>query len=172
MNNKNEPEMSRLREEDRLEKAWFADAEEQTPDTLGHFIKSIMELPHSYGTVCHAVAACAMAAIYAADNEPNGGITGFQSGVVMWDIIRQMNYRGNKTGLRIIDYDNLLYPQYEDRFDRTINKRVWELLQKEAKEKLESHQDAHPDVIEHWRSIVAGVVPFGLTVESTEDQNK
>ena len=163
-----EPKTGLLREEDHPEKEWFAEADKQTTDTLGDFIKSLMALPHDYGTVCHAVAACALAAVNAADHEPNGGITGFQASFVMWDIVKQMNYPGNKTSLRLINYDDLLYPQYAHKFDRTIKKGVWELVQKTAKENLDAKQNAHPDVIKHWESIVAGNVPFGLTVESEE----
>ena len=95
------------------EKEWFKQAKKQTIETLPEFMNHIMnDYCHDYGTVCHAVAACAMAAVYAANHHPSGGITGFQAGFVMWDIIRQTNYPSNKCGMKLIDYDNMLYPQY------------------------------------------------------------
>ena len=38
------------------------------------------------------------------------GITGFQASFVMWDFIKGWSYKDNKCGLKIIDYDNMLYP--------------------------------------------------------------
>ena len=94
------------------------------------------------------------------------GITGFQASCVMWDIIRDWQYPHNKTGLRIVDFDDMLYPQYERKFDKIINHETWKALQKEAKENLEKDTNCvHPDVRAHWQSIVDGNVPFGFTVE-------
>ena len=39
-----------------------------------------------------------------------------------------------RVGKELIDYENMLYPQYEDYFTKhTISKYVWENLQKEAR---------------------------------------
>lgn len=149
-----------------LEKEWFEQARKQTVETLPKFIRHIMcDYKHDYGTVCHAVAACALAGMWAADNTEQGGITGFQSGFVMWDIVKQMCYTGNKCGLKITNYDDFLYPQYEEKFDRKISKRIWESLQKEAEYQLKERAKAHPTVKQHWQSIVDGHVPFGFKVE-------
>lgn len=82
----------------------------------------------------------------------------------MWDFIKNWKKVDNKCGLRLIDYDDMLYPQYEEKMDKTISKANWEVLQKEAKKKLETVKEAHPKVIEHWQSIVEGNVPFGYKV--------
>ena len=158
---------TKVTEEMRPEKEWFKQAEKQTLKTLPDFINHVMnDYSHDYGTVCHAVAACALAAAWAANEEPNGGITGFQASFVMWDFIKQWSFTHNKTGLRIVDFDNMLYPQYENKFNKTISKDLWERLQDEAKNLLaESGRNANPAVVSHWKSISAGVVPFGYTVE-------
>lgn len=150
-----------------LEKEWFQEAKKQTRDTLGQFIDHLMtDYQHDYGTICHAIAAAALAATYAADNSPQGGITGFQAGFIMWDFIKQWMYPTNTCGLKIVDYDNMLYPQYERHFDKTIPSHTWELLQAQAKEllKTEAH-DAHNEVYKHWQSIANGQVPFGYIIE-------
>jgi hypothetical protein len=67
------------------------------------------------------------------------------------------------TPLRLLNYENLLYPQYEDKFEKIISKDTWEWLQKEAKKKLKER--AHPIVKKHWKNIVAGNIPFGFKVE-------
>ena len=157
-----------ITEEEHLEKDWFAEASKQTLDTLPDFMKRVMDdYTHDYGTLCHAIAACAIAAACAANemDGARGGITGFQAGFVMWDFIRQWKYTSNKCGLRIIDYDNMLYPQYEDRFQKTISANTWNGLIKQAEENLKNRQNAHPKVIAHWESIKNGHVPFGYEVK-------
>lgn len=153
-------------EEMHLEKEWFAEAKKQTIESLPNFINHIMnDYVHDYGTVCHAVSACALAAAWAANASENGGITSFQAGFVMWDFIRQWCYTSNETGLRILDYDNMLYPQYADTFTaKTIRKDTWNKIQDIAKENLKTRISAHPNVIAHWENIVKGIVPFGFTV--------
>lgn len=133
-------------------------------DELTDFLKYVEENCNcGYGEAPRAMAQAALAvAWYLADRF---GITGFQSGFVMWDFIRDWAYSSNKCGLRILDYDNMLYPQYEDKFCKTtINRHTWSALQKEAKERLRDSAYASPTVIRHWESIAKGVVPFGYTV--------
>lgn len=93
------------------------------------------------------------------------GITGFQAGFVMWDFITDWQFRNNKCGLKIVDFDNMLYPQYDDKFDKTISSSVWNSLQEQAKKELDDHDHAHPNVKAHWQSIVDGIVPFGYRVK-------
>ena len=62
----------------------------------------------------------------------------------MWQLIRHRSYPGNKTGLRIIDYDKFLYPQYEDDFtQKAISKSMWECIQKEAENNIKEADEAH-----------------------------
>ena len=157
--------MKAITEEMHLEKEWYKEAGEQTTDTLNSFINYIMnDYGHDYGTVCHAFAACALATIHACNKAEQGGITMFQASAVMWDIVGQLLYPNNKCGLRMIDYDDMLYPQYDDKFDKTIDSYTFNALQNEAKELLEK-DSAHPHVIAHWQSIVDGVVPFGYKIK-------
>lgn len=155
-----------ITEEMHLEKEWFEQAEKQTVDTLPAFIKHVMnDYGHDYGTVCHAIAACALAAVEAANKLPTGGITGFQAGFVMWDFVRKLNYPINKCGLRIIDYDDFLYPQYQHKHDKVISQATWDTIQRQAHKKLKTAHDVNPYVKAHWQSIVDGNVPFGYSVK-------
>lgn len=151
-----------------LEKEWFADAKKQTIETLPNFMNHVLnDYCHDYGTICHAITACSIAAAWAADNSEHGGITGFQASCVMWEFVRQWSYPNNKCGLKIIDFDNMLYPQYEVKFiEQEISKKVWESLQEQAKELLETKTVASDRVIRHWQSIAKGIVPFGYTVKN------
>lgn len=157
-----------ITEEMHLEKEWFANAKKQTLETLPAFMKHVLnDYCHDYGTICHAISACAIAAAWAADGSEQGGITGFQAGFVMWDFIRQWRYSSNKSALKIIDYDDMLYPQYEYKFtNKEIPQSIWESLKKQAEELLREEKTyAHETVIEHWQRIIDGNVPFGYTVK-------
>lgn len=93
------------------------------------------------------------------------GITGFQASCAMWDFIKSYTYTSNECGMKLIDYDTMLYPQYDYRFEKIISKDVWELLKNKAKEKLEKDgNNACERVVEHWKSIINGNVPFGYVV--------
>lgn len=161
-----------ITEDMRLQDEWYKRAYSMKPDNFPEFFRELTEdYEHDYGTVCHAMAAIGLAAMWAFNNSEGarGGITGFQAGCVMWQVIFHMNYENNKCGLKILDMDNLLYPQYEYKF-RTIDEKTWRALQKEVRKKIseskEAHENsAHPAVMEHWQSIAAGKVPFGLRVE-------
>lgn len=116
-----------------------------------------------YGEAPRAIARAALATAWYLAGE--FGITGFQAGFVMWDFIFGWNYPTNKCGMKIVNYDDMLYPQYQDKFEKVISKDAWEALQKEAAERLKENEWARPDVKSHWQGIVDGVVPFGYKVK-------
>ena len=136
----------------------------KTFDDLTAFLKYVEENCNcGYGEAPRAMAQASVAVAWYLANK--FGITGFQAGFVMWDFICDWLYSNNKCGLKIVDYDDMLYPQYEDKFQKTISSYVWADLQKQAKQNLEDSGYAHPNVIAHWQSIVDGNVPFGYEIE-------
>ena len=161
-------EKKAITEDMRLQYEWYKKAKYIKPDDFPEFFRELTEdYIHDYGTVCHAMAAVGLAAMFAFNNSEGarGGITGFQAGCVMWQIIRHMNYEDNKCGLRILDMDNLLYPQYEYKFC-SIGRDTYEAVKKEAQKRLsEKRATTHPSVVAHWESIVNGKIPFGLIIE-------
>lgn len=132
-------------------------------EDLTAFLKDVEEnYGNGYGDAPRAIAQAAVAvAWHLADVY---GITGFQAGFVMWDFIRDWNYSSNKCGMKITDYDNMLYPQYGYKFEKTISTDTWHALKEEAKKRLAERGEVHPNVKAHWENIVAGNVPFGYTV--------
>lgn len=154
-----------ITEEMNLHKQWYKDAKEQTLETLPAFLKELSEHKHDVGTIVHAITASALAAAFAMNASPQGRISVCQGWFVTVQFIFNLWYTTNKCGLRILDYDDMLYPRNEVLFRKTITSKVWESLQEEAKNKLEKESaHAHPDTIVHWQSIVDGVVPFGYEV--------
>lgn len=157
----------------KIKAEWFREAKQvKNEEELAKFIHHLLnDYQHDYGTVVRAISAMALAAAWM--GAAKEGITGFQASFVLWDFIKNWSYPNNKTGLRIIDYDKMLYPQYEKNFaGKIITKATWELLQKEAKNRLENipfELSTNPTKVQaHLQSIVDGVVPFGYEVE-TED---
>ena len=157
----------KISEEEGIHKAWYDEAHGITVATLPKFINHLLtDYEHDYGTICHAIAAGSIATAYAMNkDEKQGGITGFQAGAIMWKFIQQWNYPVNKTGLRIIDYDNLLYPQYADKFQNILTPNQAEIIKNEAAVLLrENREYAHPDVLRHWERLAQGELPFGFIV--------
>ncbi len=157
-----------ITEKDNIHQEWMKRAKTITLKDLPEFLRELTEdYEHDYGTICHAIAAAAIGAAWAVEKSPQGGITGFQAGAITWELLK--GWGGidlGKSGTRITNFDNLLYPQFDYHFN-TINKSVWETVQSMAKEKLETENLEHvsKNVINHWKSIATGNVPFGLTIK-------
>lgn len=149
-----------------LRKQWRAEASKQTLDTLPAFLKKLSEEEHTYDTIVLAIASAAQGAAWAIEHSPNGGITGFQAGGVMWEFIR--GWMSFDQPMRLLKFEEMLYPQYAYHFDRTISSETWQWLQDEAKKRLSERADRthlSESVKAHWQSIADGVVPFGFTVK-------
>lgn len=137
----------------------------KTIEDLAAFIKNVEEnYNYDYGVAPRSIAQATAAVAWYLTGKM--GITGFQAGFVMWDFIKDWQYSGNECGLRIVNYDDMLYPQHDDKFEKTISLSVWSNLKKQAKKNLEERSEhTHPAVLAHWQSIVDGVVPFGYVVK-------
>ena len=156
-----------IKEEDGIHKEWYKKAKEQSLESLPAFLKHLTEdYKHDYGTICHAVASAALAAANAVDHSPGGGITGFQAGAIMWEFVQHwLGYEDEP--LRLVKYEEMLYPQYEHSFAKTISKDTWEWLRERAKSLL-SEQHGISSVRIHWESIAGGKVPFGYRVREAD----
>lgn len=134
------------------------EASEQTLDTLPKFINHLMnDYEHDYGTSVKAVTAAMLGTFWAFDKQE--GFTGFQIGFIPWMMMNEF-WGESEVGRKVINFDNMVFPQYEDRFRNTISKELFERLQERASKFIEEG-DLHPDVKKHMESIVAGEVPFG-----------
>lgn len=150
-----------------LRDQWMSEAKGQTLDTLPAFLRKLADHPHDYGTICRAIAAGAVAAANALDKDAkHGGITGFQAGCVMWDIIIGWGVvsEGDMPTLR--KYADLLYPQYDYKW-HVLSSETWAELQKKARDLLRSQGNSphvHPAVLARWQEVADGRVPAGFTV--------
>ena len=133
-----------ITEEMKIHEVWYKEAKDMTLEGLPEFINHLMnDYGHDYGTICHAMAAGGIATMEAMNNSDQGGITGFQAGAIMWEFIRNWRYRNNKTGLKLVDYDRFLYPQYEESFRKNIGAYTWAAIQKEAAAQIKEADEQH-----------------------------
>lgn len=144
---------------------WYERAAKiKSTEELKAFMDELLAYGHDYGTICHAIGASMCAALWAVNASPSGGITGFQAGCIKWLVLEKAFYV--KSPARLLDYNDLLYPQMSDKFT-SITPETWAEVQAKAREQLaeiEKEELASPSVISHMRSVVEGVVPFGLRV--------
>lgn len=152
--------------DENLRDKWYELAAETNDlNQLTTFIGHLMnDYTHDYESYVHAVSASAMATIHLTGHD----LSGFQAGCVMWEIVREMMFKNNQTGMTLINYDDFLYPQYKYKFERSISEETWKLIQEAAANKLaeaaKNQEYVNPKVIDHWTSIVCGNVPFGYSV--------
>ena len=119
---------------------------------------------HTYDSAVHATSALAIAGgNLGASTE---GITGVQASAVKFDFLRQWDYIGVNVGLQVINYDDLLYPQYVEKFPlKVIKKDMWLALQRACKERLEvDGKNACYKVRQYWGDICNGIIPSSLVV--------
>ena len=147
-----------------LRDSWYKQAEKQTLETLPAFMEMLAEFQHDYNTAPYAITAAALGASWAMDKTPHCGITGFQAGCIMWEYIQNWGLSYKNKPLRMINYDEMLYPQYQRHFEKVITEDTWNYLQYQANKHLKECDCACDEVKEHWKSIIDGKVPFGYTV--------
>jgi hypothetical protein len=148
---------------------WYNEARKVTLASLPDFIRSVMnDYNHDYGTICKAIGACCVAAGYAANREPQAGITGFQSGAVMWEFIQHWGGYDNSVGMKLLDYSDMIYPQMQSKYEKTLRQRTVDLLKIKAQKQLDKwggeEATVAPSVLAHVRFIAQGGIPFGYTV--------
>lgn len=147
---------------------WYERAKNQTLETLPTFLKELADYPKDYNTSVYAIGAAAVAASWAMNNEGcYGGITGFQGGCVMWEYVE--HWMGYKGPMKLTQYNDMLYPQYAYRYDKTMTEDTWVWLKQEARKNLEEWMegkcDPNPRVTNHWLKIVNGEMPYGYILE-------
>lgn len=153
-------ERQTITEEMGVHKEWAGKWPKSLDELTEHVRHVTEDYEHDYGTCVYAAAAAAQAAYnYVAHVE---GMTVFQMSCVMWELVRDL-HSGDGSPLRLVDYENLLYPQYAYKFQPTISTETWEWAQEKAMKNL-AEREACKEVRDHWKDIASGLVPFGLTV--------
>lgn len=126
-------------------------------EELSTYIKDLAEYKHDYNTSGYAIYKALLSTEQLMAHLL--GTTGFQHGYAQMQYM--MVTRGSKTGICVVDYDNLLYPQYDviGRITESIDKvkkskefkeHVKSLIAKDDKSKFK----AHADVRKHWEDLL------------------
>ena len=133
----------------------------ETTDELVEYIDGLTEREHDYATCVYAMSMAAVAAFYYVAKKL--GVTGFQASMADMDVLRRT--RHIEHGFYLREYEDLLYPQYADKFEKTITLDTWRDLQEAAQKRLDEPASAATRVREHWQGIVDGNVPHGFVIE-------
>lgn len=142
---------------------WGKRAREQTLETLPAFLLELTErYQHDYGTIVHACTLAAVAAARAVDRSPQGGITGFQHGAVMWRFLKE--WMEESGPMQLVRYESLLSPHGTERLlKREITRDTFEWLQEEARKRLPGSGRGSAEQ-RHLERIVAGEPPEGFAI--------
>lgn len=144
-------------------------AEVRTTDDFAALIREMEQDEFDYGRIVYACAAAAIAGFNVMNRTKNGGITGFQAGCLMWEMVKKFGMF-SEGPLKIIDYGKLLYPQSDDDFAHDLSAESMAELQKRATDMLSKDSGfAHPAVMERWREIAAGDFPDFIVASPTEE---
>lgn len=151
-----------------MEKAWHG---VDTPDVLRSFALELASQTESAkgrddASGIAADAASALAVASACMFAKMFSMTAYQKSRVMWNIVDALTDAEHDCGLKMVNYNHMLYPQYEDEFSGILPRQVWEALRTKAAETLSAKGDGElcEEVRSHLQSIADGKVPFGHSV--------
>lgn len=146
--------------------AVYAKAEKvKTAEDFAVLIAEMEQDEFDYGRIVYACAAAAIAGFNVMNRTKNGGITGFQAGCLMWEMVRKFGMF-SEGPLRIQDFDHLRYPQYDDQWAVTISPESAGELQKRAAEVAGKNPEfVSPNVMRRNQDIAAGRFPSFVTVK-------
>lgn len=121
-----------------------------TIEELTEYIESLVNKNHDYGTCVYAMSMASIATFRYISSKL--GVSGFQASCADLDFISRT--RGYKLGFMLINYEDLLYPQYKHRvptWDSLTIKHA-EKLAEAAKKQLDGQ--LHPDVRARFLEII------------------
>ena len=134
----------------------FSKMEKPWPDNIQELTSYIEEVKEKYNTSYNdAVYGPALAAIAAFNyTATQMGLSAFQADYS--EMLSLEKIRNIKHGFEILNFDNLLYPQYLKDFNlsaETLIRKNLDELKKAAKEELERSPSAAQEVRAHWTYI-------------------
>ena len=98
----------------------------KTKKDLDELLSEVIESKDlCYGKIVYAICGCMKATMNYINNSEIGGITGFQAGFIGWEMIKEYTVVSSNTALKLINYDDMLFPQKKELFDKVIEKDIW-----------------------------------------------
>lgn len=141
-------------------------AEKVTMSTLNDFLAELAATPTTHETEPNIVAAAGIAAAWAM-NDSIGSLCNMGASYVMWEFIK--HWMGKSGPMRLLCFEDMLYPQYEYRFEKTLDFETAEWLRISAHNKMQEWfkgtYAVDPGVFWHWHRLDSGELPFGYRKE-------
>lgn len=129
---------------------------------LAAYISSLVDRPHDYGTCVYAMSMSALAAYYYVSKQL--GVTGFQASMADMDLLRRNRHM--EMGFRIVNYADMLYPQYwkgatAGLFAEALqeNEEIAKAVAEKAQEYLAETKGVD-EVRKHWQILADGKIPL------------
>lgn len=128
-----------------------------TIEELSQYLKELIDYKHDYNTSGYSIVKALLATEMMMAHQV--GTTGTQHGYANVAYITET--RGSKTGCAILNFDDMMYPQYNllekvkgwlD--DHKTSEHFIKEVEKKIKEDDESDFKAHPEVRDHWERLV------------------
>ena len=145
---------------------WYKDAHDMTAEALPGFIQNVSEnYSHDVVTICHAMAAAALAAMATVNKSTEGDIGKGQQLKVLSLFLRK--WADIEGPAKVISWYGLLNPESENQF-KVIPKQVYEMLKKQAQyylRELEKEKTPNLQLKSHLEKICEGDMPWGFRVE-------
>lgn len=127
------------------------------PKSMSELMRFIKDCKQMYSVYAASIAATATYNYMCAAMQ----LTGFQANQASFDIFRRTQRLDGP--LKILEYRNMLYPQYAYQFKNVIDGETWKWIQEEAAKRIHKFR-AVSSVRNHWKRIVDGKVPFRYKV--------
>lgn len=154
--------------------SWFDRAQRmRSAVELADFVSDLADRPdHSMESIVHAAAAAAVAAsavvLTSASAEKLGAYQSVTAHNLMaWRYIEE--FGGFDEGpKRMLQYQQMLYPRFADKFGKKIDRATMDWLVVKAKEILESGRSLHSSVRFHLEGLACGIPPFEFEIEEPD----
>ena len=151
-----------------IEDSWYKEIDTLTSKSkYNAFVsKLISGYEHDFGTSLRALACIVNATI----RFYGGGLSNFQASYLMWKILEKTFCIKDSVGLKIVRYEDLLYPQLVYHFDNELDKSQHEKLIELAKKNLVESTEAVKEVREHWEKIAKGWLPKNVSLKKDGEE--
>lgn len=142
----------------------------ETVEDLAAIVRVLTEREHTYGTCVYAMSIAAEVAFRLVASKL--GVTGFQASCADMQFLSRT--RGYKHGFKIVNYADILYPQYAPHLSGklTISAECWKAIREEARKLFDYRYQGRPSGVDSvrawWKGLADGVVPDYLTVEEDD----
>ena len=153
-----------------IKKQWLDEVKTiDSKNKLDRFVRKVMQgYEHDYGTYVWALSVCTKAFV----RYYGSAMTGMQASFLMWQIIRDTFGKKDKLGLKLVEYEWVLFPQYIERFKTEFDEETHTKAIELAKQYLVEYKDASDDVKKHWEKIASGWLPEYICLKPTKKGGK